>query len=266
MNDEIKRIRLEYTRRDATGANKIYEYTNPSFVFHIQERERGTLRFLESAGIRLNASSVLEVGCGTGHILERFREFGALKVAGIDLMESRIKNGKTRYPDLDLVSGNAGQLPYRDGSFDLVTQFMCLSSVLDPLLRKNIAEEMWRVLRDGGSILSYDLRPPSNIVRLLSIPYYALRRIARMIRLKPRQQQRQTPESAHITPIKPLSLAEVRSLYPEGEWKWSTLSLRFDLCRVAEKCFLSALILSYLPFLRSHYLVLIRKTGSKAVS
>jgi ubiquinone/menaquinone biosynthesis C-methylase UbiE len=259
MDQEIQRVREEYERRDLLNVSDIYEYTNSSFVFHMEEREWGILRLLQSQGVRLRGSSVLEVGCGTGHILQRFQEFGARRLAGVDLMESRIRKGKTFYPNLGLVAGNGGDLPYRDGSFDLVMQFMCLSSVLDPLLRKQIAKEMWRVLREGGSILSYDLRPASWIAGLLSIPYYAIRRIARLRGFTTREERRQPGESPNVTPVKPLSWSEIRRLYPRGQWKRRSLSLRFDLCRVSKRSFLLALMFSYIPFLRSHWLVLIRK-------
>ena len=54
---------------------------------------------------------------------------------------------------------NAAELPFPDGEFDLVTHFTCLSSVLDPGLRAAIAAEMWRVVRPGGVVLSFDMRP-----------------------------------------------------------------------------------------------------------
>ena len=99
----------------------------------MQEREWAILRLLRSEEIKLNGITVLEIGCGTGHILQRFLEFGVQLAAGIDLMESRIEAGKKSYPNLHLAIGNGAQLPYANNSFDMVMQFMCLSSVLDPV-------------------------------------------------------------------------------------------------------------------------------------
>src|SRR4029078_3439369 len=67
---------------------------------------------------------------------------GAARPAGIDLMEDRVAQGRERYPRLELTAGDASRLPWEDGSFDLVTHFTCLSSMLDQALRAQITGEM----------------------------------------------------------------------------------------------------------------------------
>ena len=47
--------------------------------------------------------------------------------------------------------------PFADGAFDLVTQFTCLSSILEPDVRSTVADEMRRVTRASGAC-SYDMR------------------------------------------------------------------------------------------------------------
>jgi hypothetical protein len=71
-------------------------------------------------------------------------------------MEERIAEGRRRYPTLDLRAGSATALPYGDSEFDLVTQFTCLSSILDDDVRLAVAREMRRVTR--GWVLSFDMR------------------------------------------------------------------------------------------------------------
>jgi ubiquinone/menaquinone biosynthesis C-methylase UbiE len=261
-SEEVERIRREYSRRDAFGLSKIYTHTNPAYLFHIQEREREILRLLRDEEIDLSECRILEVGCGTGHILQRFLEFGTNEAAGIDLMENRIRTAKIRYPRLCLTQGNAASLPYKDGVFNLVMQFMCLSSVFDPFMKKQIADEMWRVVQPGGAILSYDLRPPPLIVRLLCLPYYILRRVSRSLGGRRRKAKTAEMESSRPTPIKPLSLSETRMLYDKGLLKYRLVSLDFNLSRIAGKSFLLALLLSYVPFLRTHYVVFVRKPHS----
>ena len=80
-------------------------------------------------------------------------------------MEDRIAIARERYPRLELVAGDATSLPWPEQSFDLVTQFTCLSSVLDHDVRRAIAAEMWRVLAPGGAIVSYDARAPRGPIR-----------------------------------------------------------------------------------------------------
>ena len=114
VQKETARIQQEYLRRDAAGhVQTIYSFTNPAFVFHMQEREWSVLSLLRARGIEFRNRSILEVGCGNGHILQRFLEFGVDKATGIDLMMNRIRDGKRRYPLLNLIQGNAAFLPFR---------------------------------------------------------------------------------------------------------------------------------------------------------
>jgi len=260
FNDkEVERIHREYCRRDALGLSKIYCYANPAYLFHIQEREWEILRLLRDENINLAKCRILEVGCGTGHILQRFLEFGAREATGIDLMENRIQTGKMKYPLLHLMRGNAGRLPYKESSFDLVMQFMCLSSVLDPLMRQQIADEMWRVLRPGGTILSYDLRPIPSSVRVLYLPFYFFRRIFRVLVAKPNQDRAGIEGQTSPTPIRPLAIAEIKKLFFDGWMRCFTVSLDFNLAGIAGTSLFLANLLSYIPFLRTHYLVFVHK-------
>jgi len=152
---ELERIRAAYEARDA-AASSPYRWDNPGYVTYMQLVERALLRAFRDARVRLQGARVLDVGVGSGYFLHRIKEYGAGEAHGIDLMEERIAQGRTRYPTLDLRVGSATELPYGDGEFDLVTQFTCLSSILDDEVRLAVAREMRRVAR--GWILSFDMR------------------------------------------------------------------------------------------------------------
>jgi SAM-dependent methyltransferase len=152
---ELERIRTEYRARDA-AADTTYSWDNPAYVAYMQDVERALLRALREAGVRLQGARVLDVGCGSGYFLHRLQEYGAGECHGIDLMENRIAEARERYPTLRLQVGSATELPYEDGELDLVTQFTCLSSILDDGVRLDAAREMQRVA--SGWILSFDLR------------------------------------------------------------------------------------------------------------
>lgn len=156
MSDaELERIKEEYRARDA-AATSPYRWDNPGYVAYMQALERALLRALRDAGVALEGARVLDVGCGSGYFLHRLREYGAGGCHGIDLMEERIAAARERYPGLEFHVGSATELPFADGEFDLVTQFTCLSSILDDEVRLGAAQEMRRVSR--GWVLSFDMR------------------------------------------------------------------------------------------------------------
>jgi SAM-dependent methyltransferase len=152
---ELERIRAEYEARDA-AATSPYRWDNPGYVAYMQIVERALLKAFRDAGVPLEGARVLDVGAGSGYFLHRLREYGAGEAHGIDLMEERVAEGRRRYPTLELRTGSATALPYGDAEFDLVTQFTCLSSILDDDVRLAVAREMRRVTR--GWVLSFDMR------------------------------------------------------------------------------------------------------------
>src|SRR4051812_14820014 len=162
---EAERIRSEYRRRDTAGGAVASPWLDPVYRLQLQELEWALLDEIRRAGAPLAGARALEVGCGSGYFLNRLLEYGAAHGAGIDLVDERIAVARERYPHLELVAGDATALPWADASFDLVTQFTCLSSVLDREVRGAIAAEMWRLLAPGGAIVSYDVRAPRLPVR-----------------------------------------------------------------------------------------------------
>lgn len=90
------------------------------------------------------ATSLLEIGCGTGHFTRWFAKQG-LRVVGLDaspamLAEARLRNG-TRY-----LLGEARALPFEQGQFDLVALITTLEFVADPV---EVLREAMRVARLG---------------------------------------------------------------------------------------------------------------------
>ncbi len=106
---------------------------------------------------------VLEVGCGTGLVLERIARF-ARSARGVDLSPGMLEHAKNR--GLDVTVGSATALPFDDASFDVTCSFKVLAHVPD--IQKALAE-MARVTRPGGTILAefYNPRSFRGLLRLL---------------------------------------------------------------------------------------------------
>lgn len=68
------------------------------------------------------ATSVLDCGCGAGRFLQLAAARGA-KVAGIDAARAMVEIAAERTPEADVRVGDLEDLPWRDGSFDVVTGF-----------------------------------------------------------------------------------------------------------------------------------------------
>ncbi len=98
-------------------------------------------------------SDVLEVGCGTGLILERLCAI-ARRAEGIDLSPGMLDKARAR--GLTVKQGSATQLPYDDASFDVTCSFKVLAHV--EAIGQALAE-MARVTRPGGVILAEFYNP-----------------------------------------------------------------------------------------------------------
>jgi ubiquinone/menaquinone biosynthesis C-methylase UbiE len=86
---------------------------------------------------------VLDVACGTGEILHRFRqEFRPWLIVGVDLFRGHLSRCKP-----PAVQGDAFRLPFPDESFDLILVRHLLHALPDPV---GVLKEARRVLSAGG--------------------------------------------------------------------------------------------------------------------
>jgi SAM-dependent methyltransferase len=105
-------------------------------------------------GSRLAAGGrVLDAGCGTGGYLRWLLDTGAFSsAAGVDVAAAAVDLAHERVPEAELRVAPLAELPFGDGSFDLVVTNDVLQHVDEAELDRSLAE-LHRVLRRDGTLL-----------------------------------------------------------------------------------------------------------------
>ncbi len=109
---------------------------------------------------------VLEVGCGTGLLLNRVAQF-ARGARGIDLSAGMLAKAATR--GLPVAQASATELPVATASVDVAYSFKVLAHVPDIT---GALREMARVVRPGGWVIAefYNARSIRRLVKALKSP------------------------------------------------------------------------------------------------
>lgn len=146
-------------------------YYDDFAAWYERERGRGYHRMLDDLEVELierygAGKRVLEVGCGTGLILERVRMF-ASEAVGVDLSGGML--ARARHRGLPVVQAAATALPFGDASFDVACSLKVLPHVPDI---RTAMSEMARVTRPGGHVLAefYNARSLRYLVKAIKSP------------------------------------------------------------------------------------------------
>ena len=128
-----------------------YDTMNSVISFQLHKRWRADT--MKRMNVQ-HGKKALDVCCGTGDwtiaLAEKVGPNG--KVVGLDFSKNMLKVGEEKVKDINLeqvqlIHGNAMELPFEDNSFDYVTIGFGLRNVPDYL---QVLKEMNRVLKPGG--------------------------------------------------------------------------------------------------------------------
>ena len=132
------------------------------------KRHAGYHVFLDEAEMsviqrHIEGQEVLEVGCGTGLILQRIAK-SARRAVGVDLSPGMLEHARRR--GLEVHEANATELPFEDATFDVAVSFKVLAHVQDI---SDAMAEMARVVRPGGRVIAefYNRRSIRTLVKRL---------------------------------------------------------------------------------------------------
>ena len=225
--NEIEEIKKRYEKRK--NISQDYSFFSPWYFRAVQERERKIIALMGKNGIdTLCGKKILDIGCGNGDWLRMFLRWGAdpENLYGIDLLKKRIDFAKKLNPNMNFICTDAQKIAFRDGTFDIVVLATCLTSVLENEIKRRIAQEAIRVLKNEGFILWYDFRfnNPRN------------------------------PD------VKGIGKKEIKQLFNGCSCDFHLVTLAPLLARIlAAVSGLLCDIITIIPFLRTHYLTIIKK-------
>lgn len=129
---------------------------------------------------RSDGRHILEIGCGAGGMLGPLQRYG--QVAGLDIDHEYVVHCRDRgFPDV--LCGSGYELPFADGSFDLVCLFDTLEHIPD---EARALAEVKRVLRPGGqvflSVPAYQWLWSHNDKTAHHCRRYTVRRLSKVLR------------------------------------------------------------------------------------
>lgn len=107
---------------------------------------------------------VLDLCCGTGDWTIQLAEHKEANIIGLDFSENMLKVAREKTDHLnnvELIQGDAANLPYEDNSFDIVTIGFGLRNLPDYLAG---VKEFYRVLKPGGQLVILETSNPENPV------------------------------------------------------------------------------------------------------
>ncbi len=96
-------------------------------------------------------SKILDVGCASGFLTSQIADLFPLSESfGVDSYTEAIRFGQKSYPNIKFRYADAHKLPFKNGSFDLITCIETLEHLENP---KGAICEMYRCLKNDGYIL-----------------------------------------------------------------------------------------------------------------
>jgi len=152
---DIMRANIEVHTRMVEQYN-----SEPHFRPENQAKVRGVLEGLAAS---TGGGRLLDVGCGTGFVLNLARDLFK-EIHGVDVTPAMLAKVDTSSGNITLHNQPAESLPFAANTFDAVTSYAFLHHLED---YTKVLREVHRVLRPGG-VLYVDLEPNREFWRLMT--------------------------------------------------------------------------------------------------
>jgi len=133
--------------RETRQSERLYAKIAPRYESIFERAILAEGRLIELVGETMNGRRVLDLACGNGRWLDRFRPASYL---GLDLNEALLGEAKSRYPYADFLRADMTRIPLADDSCDGVMSMFGAMGHLPPDGQEVMVREVWRVLAPGG--------------------------------------------------------------------------------------------------------------------
>jgi len=102
----------------------------------------------------IRGKKILDAGAGTGRLAVELAKFPGAKVTALDVSAEMLDRLKKKNQNIECVVGDAENLPFMSGSFDVVLAAFLMVHLKDP---RRFFDEAYRVLKDGGIFLATNI-------------------------------------------------------------------------------------------------------------
>jgi SAM-dependent methyltransferase len=163
--DGVQDKQKEIAFFDAHAASDEYD------VFTPEASARLVSAFVRLSGLPRGAR-VVDLGCGSGAFTDLLRRAGYSGI-GLDISPKLVALGRSKHPGLELIEGDAENLPFGNASFDGVLLSGLVHHFPDP---RRLAAEVCRVLKTGGRFVAFDpnrMNPFMWLYRDRASPFYS---------------------------------------------------------------------------------------------
>jgi len=138
--------------KEKESYEKTEDYYNKYGTWYDTERIAGYYEMINKKEIEIvekygRNKDVLEIGCGTGIILNEVNKF-AREANGIDLSPGMLERAKEK--GLKVQVANAKSIPFDDNIFDVVYSFKVLAHIPEI---KDVIRETTRVVKNDGTLV-----------------------------------------------------------------------------------------------------------------
>ena len=127
-------------------SDEVITLGHPSYIW--REGQERRLQLIRQY-VTLEEARILDVGCGLGLYVKRFREFSD-EVHGVDIDAAKVREASVTLPNIRQAPAEC--LPYSDETFDVLLSHEVLEHVSDD---RAAVREAHRVLKPGGRMVVF---------------------------------------------------------------------------------------------------------------